>query len=355
MKISMREFEQQYADVKDLIRLSVGQPGYPVSAEVLQAIASALTPLQPYPSSSGDPMLIAALAKRHAISAENLVLTHGASEAMSAALVAALQPRQRLGIAIPSYPAYFSLCEMLNIEPFFFPSLPLDFQPDLEALSKQNLDRIKALVLITGGNPTGQPLSAASLQRAAALCRQKDWTLILDASYAAFEPTLLSDPPCRFLHLGSFSKSHAMAGLRIGYCYGDPLLMKKVQRWVSLNSVAVASCIQKGALAALAQDPKPAVQQVLRQSAAFLKVLEEFHLPHAAQPGFYSYFDVTGLKMDALEFVDRCAREAQVLFLPGVFFGPKQETWVRACCAAERMTEALGRLRGFLTKYASFG
>ena len=354
MKMTTREFEQRYADLPDLIRLSVGQPGYPVPRAVREAIQKQLDePLQPYPPQHGDPALLDALAHKHGVGCDQLVITHGASEAMTAAMTTLFQPQDTICLAFPGYPAYFSLCELLNLNAVFLPCVPWRFQPNFGALSEALCPKIRALVLITCGNPTSQPLTLASLRQAEALCLRYDWTLILDASYEAFEKTPLPNPCCRFLKFHSFSKSYGMTGLRIGYGYGDRALIQKIRQWVALNTVGVADCIQKGALAALALSTEETVQKVRRQSQAMIDLLRRFDIPCGEEPGFYCYFDVAAMALSAQEWVDRCAKEAGVLMMPGDAFGPDQKTRVRACCAAQNMPEALKRLEAFLSRALS--
>lgn len=351
MKLTIREFEQQFLFVPDLIRLSMGQPGYPVDPAILEAMARSLqNPHHPYPPKNGLPELLEKLAFRENVDIEDLVITHGASEAMSAALMAVFENGGDLLLPTPSYPAYFSLCTSLKIRirelPLCFPDFSF---PPLEQISFPN---VKAMVLISCGNPTGISVSPKELCRISALCRRNDWTLILDDSYAVFEKEPLPKPDCRYLQLGSFSKSHGMTEFRIGWCAGDHVLMEKIKNWIALNTVGVATCIQKGALRSMDISSAAIVAQVKENARRLIKLLEKY-VPCTKEPNFYCYANVSRYSENAADFAFRLAYEAGVLVMPGDSFGKNQEQFIRICCAADRFDEALKRLEIFFAQTAS--
>ena len=88
MKKSMRQFEAQFSMIEDLIRCSVGEPRYVVDSSILKAIKESLDQLvHNYPPVREDEELLNRLASKHQIDSSQIVITHGASEAMSAFLV----------------------------------------------------------------------------------------------------------------------------------------------------------------------------------------------------------------------------------------------------------------------------
>lgn len=351
MKMMMREFEEQFEKIPDLIRCSVGQPSYPADPLVQAAIIQALSnPYQPYPPRNGDSELIAALANKYHVDPAALVITHGASEALAAILNTLFSDGGILLIITPGYPAYFSLCQKMKIETYEWVTDFPDFKLELKKLDQTLLPLIKAVIIIPCGNPTGHTISFEQLEKLAQMCRQWDWTLILDQSYTDFKSHPLPSCDCHCVQLYSFSKSYGLCGLRIGYCFGEIELMKQVQSYVALNTVGVASCIQKGALQALSTDNRIIVEQVKENARKLIELLNRYQLPCVQEPSFYGYFDVSRLLMDAQAFCQRCAIEAQVLFMPGDYFGQHQENRVRVCCAAARFDEALNRLEAFLSK-----
>lgn len=350
MKMTMREFENEYQMIPDLIRCSVGQPGYGVPPVVLDRIKKELEKsLFPYPAHGGDPELIQKIAVRHKIPVEDIAISHGASEALWATFQAIFDEPGECLVFTPSYPAFFSLCKMMNSEAIELVGDFPDYRINIEKMEALITEKTKAVILISCGNPTGQPLNPDDLAKVEKLCLKYQLTLIYDRSYVAFEPKPLElSRECRYVEIHSFSKSYGMTEFRVGYCFGTAKLMKKIKANLSLCTVGVATSIQKAASLALDLSTDTVKENITNNSCKMIELLNQAHLPCGQQPGFYCYFSIQSLKMDAQTFCDRCAKEAGVLLMCGDFFGAHQEYNIRACCAIERFDEAVIRLQAFL-------
>ncbi len=178
--------------------------------------------LHRYPHLAGAD-LRGALAERHGVEPDRLILGNGAAELLSAATRALIEPGQQLLTRWPSYPLYPIMARRAHGQ-----AVPVSGGVDelLEAAAREQ--DVRAVALASPNDPTGELLPAAELQR---LLEQlpEGVAVLLDESLVEFsdaQPTsaslaLLEHHP-RLLVFRSFSKAWGLAGLRIGYALGAP-------------------------------------------------------------------------------------------------------------------------------------
>jgi cobalamin biosynthetic protein CobC len=106
------------------------------------------------------------------------------------------------------------------------------------------------IVLVNPNNPDGRTVPAGTLQELAARCRAKGGLLVIDEAFADFTPeaSLVPALPPGALVLRSFGKTYGLAGLRLGFAIGEPLLIEGLR--MALGPWAVAGpALHVGALA----------------------------------------------------------------------------------------------------------
>ena len=160
------------------IALALGEPDFPtpdvISAEVTAALDRGDTH---YPPNNGRPALREALSAYMgeaglAFSADEVILTDGATEALSATFMAMLNPGDEVIIPTPAFGLYESIVVANHAKAVFLDTEPAQFQIDEDALRACVTPATKAVVICSPNNPTGCILNAASLDAVAHVAEQ---------------------------------------------------------------------------------------------------------------------------------------------------------------------------------------
>jgi len=224
---------------------------------VIRAVEASVCRLCQYPDPSCR-ALVAALAAYEEVPAERILCGSGAAELIFS-YCAALRPRRALELA-PTFSEYAAALEAVGcrVERHFLRredgfSLGEDF---LRALARTDCD---VVFLCNPNNPTGRLASPAVLEEVCAVCRRRSIRLFVDECFLELsdggrEGSLkghLGEMPGLLL-LKAFTKSHAMAGLRLGYCLGgDRALLEAMSRQVQPWNVSLPA--QEAGVAALGE------------------------------------------------------------------------------------------------------
>ena len=236
--------DQQY------IKLNTNENPYPPSPRALAAIAGASGSLARYP----DPECTAvrrAAAALHGLAIEQVFAGNGSDEVLALAFRALFNPALPILFPDVTYSFYpvFSAFNALQWQ-----AVPLT--PDWR-IEPQDYDRPAGGMIIANPNaPTGGLLPLPQLERLADIARARGCALIVDEAYVDFggESALPLIPRYdNVLVVRTLSKSHALAGLRVGYALGNPGLIDGLVRVKdSFNSYPLDSIAQAVAAAALA-------------------------------------------------------------------------------------------------------
>lgn len=190
----------------------------------------------------------------------NLVVTCGSTEAMLAALMAVVDPGDRVLVFSPFYENYGADTILAGAVPVFVPLRPPRHQVDPEELRRAFAEhRPKALVLCNPSNPTGKVFTRAELEIIAALAQEFDAFVITDEVYEhiVYEPhrhTYLASLPGmaeRTLSCGSLSKTYAITGWRLGYVVADQRWIGGIRAVHDFLTVGAAAPLQEAVIAAL--------------------------------------------------------------------------------------------------------
>ncbi len=241
------------------VRLHLNENPYPPSERVLDALHSIGERLvRRYPDNQNG-MLRSALARHYGRSEAEIFCGNGSSEIISLLFKAFLGPDRRIAIPDPSFALYQTVASIHRTACEMIPNLE-DLSVDADALIRSTAD---AAVLINPHAPSGKLLPLAEVER---IVKRYQGLLIIDEAYIDFcsdvhgaSPTALPllDKYPNLIILRTFSKSYAMCGMRVGYCFANPALIGALNKAKDLYNIDQVSAV----LAAAALSDKAYLKQ----------------------------------------------------------------------------------------------
>lgn len=229
----------------DTLKLNTNENPYPPSPRVAAALQDFdVARLRRYPPPLADGFRAAA-ARRHGLSLDHVLVTHGGDELLRLAITTFLDPGVPLGVLEPSYSLYPVLAQIQNCP---LAPVPLDaaWQPPADTAAQWNRAGARLAMVVNPHAPSGTLLPVSTLR---ALAAAFEGVLLIDEAYVDFvDPrhahdavALLRDTPNTLL-LRTLSKGYSLAGLRFGYALGDPELIapitSKTRDSYNMDSVA---------------------------------------------------------------------------------------------------------------------
>ena len=361
----------------DLIRqcpgtLSLGQgmARWGPPAEAVQAAHNALRcdpTLHVYGPVAGDPELRQALAdwlrREHQIdlSTSDLLITAGSNMAFNAVVQVLCDPGDEVILPVPYYFNHEMAIRLAGGRPV---AVQAGVVPDPERLADAITPRTRAIVTISPNNPSGAVFPPKVLAAINRLCAERGLMHISDEAYALFHygdtevwsPGSQAGSGVHTITLGSLSKSHGMAGWRIGWAVVPEGLMPalaKVQDTIAIHTPRLNQRMARGALAAGADWCRQHIANLGDRRRQVLSALDRPGAPWQllAQPdgAFYALLQLKSeLSSDAA--MERLIREHRVALVSGSSFG------LEGCClrlsygmlGQADLAEALRRLVGGL-------
>jgi aspartate/methionine/tyrosine aminotransferase len=223
-----------------------------------------------------------------------------------------------------------------------------------------------AIYLISPNNPDGKVLSRAHLERIAELARERDLWVVCDEVYEDYiyaghgraGMAALPEMADRTVTAFSFSKSHAMAGLRIGYVVGPAAVIADTRKVCNHTVYSVPLTVQRAALSALTTADafirRAHAEHRAARDEAVESVKARFFAPEGASYLFLDLRDhLRPGETDCVALLERLL-EAGVLLAPGEAFGQGFEGFARLCFTSvprDRLREAIARLNQVLADW----
>jgi aspartate aminotransferase len=261
---------QAQAAGQTVYRLESGDPSFAPAPHVLDAVdRAARAGKTHYIPNDGIPELRAALAEKLRtknkipwVTNQHVFLTNGAMHGLFVTFSCLLQAGDE--VIIPD-PMWTEVAENIRLAGGVPVGVPLRAQDDFEYRPSEIEARItpktKAIFINTPQNPTGAVLSDATLREIIAIAKRHKLWIISDEAYEdviyapAVHHSIASFAPEYAEHivtLFSFSKSHAMSGLRTGYIVTcDPVLLDRIPKLLRCTINGVNSLAQWAAVAAI--------------------------------------------------------------------------------------------------------
>lgn len=307
-----------------------------------------------YPPSVGLTALREEIAERHDVPVENVVVTNGGGEANYLAMARALSREAGSAVILtdPVYPYYPGKTTMLGGEQVFVPADD-DGQLDPDRVAAAASEQTACIVVNTPNNPTGAVYPAETMERLVAIAEANDAILVSDEVYDHFDysgefTSALSVDSSNRIVTGSFSKTYAITGFRVGYVIVPDEHVDAVRTRHMLTNVAGSRPAQYAVLHAL-RSTDPAYHQANRElledrietfTTALDRAGAEYTKPAGAFYVMARFPGVEGTLENTFTLID----EAGVAGMPGESFGTAFDDWFRFALVTPRVDEAADRL-----------
>ena len=355
--------------------ISLGQalPFFPPPASALRAAEAALLApdVHSYSTDPGRPSLRQVLAERlgqHAgieCGLEDLVITAGANHGFATALTTLVSPGEEVILPAP----YFTNHHMqVRASGAVAIEAPLADQKTYcltwDDLAPALTPRTRAVVLCNPSNPTGAPVDRAHGQRIVQELADRDIFVISDETYMQFvydtdHWSAASVPAWRrnVVVIGTFSKSFAMMGWRVGFVLADRAICEqatKIQDAMIICAPMISQIVAEGAVREEWAYPRlfhgefTRRRQLLAERLAGIPNLQ--WTPTGG--GFFAFTRVSGCT-DSTALAGRLLEEAHVVTIPGAAFGQSGEGCLRlsfGSVSGEELVEALDRLEDYFAR-----
>ncbi len=347
-----------------VLHLEVGQPSTPAPAGARAAATAAIEgDTLGYTAALGLPALRERIARwydeRHGVevSADQIVVTTGASGSCVLAFLALWDSGARVGVIEPGYPCYRNDLEAFGVEVI---GVPVDIATDCKPTIAQ-LDAalpLDGLVIASPNNPTGTVLGTDDLAAITDWAATNDVQLVVDEIYHGI--TFETPAPSALEHtadavvFNSFSKYFSMTGWRLGWIVAPLELVPALERLAQNLSICPPAVSQIAGLAAF--DCVDELEANVAVYAANRQVMLDgladagFDQLAPADGAFYVWADITHLGIDSVTLCRRWLHELDIAATPGIDFDPRRGTdFVRFSYAgsAPDITDAMARLRAW--------
>lgn len=357
----IRRFTNLAKTVEDCVLFTIGEPDFDTPDPIKAAAVAALSQNQTHyaPNQGIEPLRRAVAeyetARGMECSAEQVLITVGATGALYTALTGILNPGDEVIIPTPAFSLYETIVTAAGAKPVALDMAKDGFQITEEALAGCMSEKTKAIVLNSPNNPTGSVLSEASLAAVKRAVMGKDIFVICDNVYNQLAyapvPDLSLDAQLReqVLLCQSFSKPYAMTGWRVGYLIGPRVVMDRLLLLHAAQVAAVPTFVQFACVEALKTDISPMATEYQRRRDYVMNRLGKMGLQFPEPRGaFYIFVDISRLNMPSEVFCERLIREAAVAAVPGSCFGAEGYIRLSYCCGMDRLALGMDRLETFL-------
>lgn len=324
-----------------------------------------------YPNTTGVRRLRFALAEYHtnehelATDADQILVTAGATNALSATVQALVDPGDEVVVLTPSWPFFRGMVTMaggiVRQVPFYTRD---DLAEAVATVEAAISPRTVAIYVNTPNNPSGRVLDATTRRALTDLADRHDLWVISDEAYDGMAYDGRTTTPLalfgsrseRVISTFTFSKIHRFAGLRLGWVRAAEEVVHHLDRALVHSVYSASSLAQEMMLEPVRNRRRwaPAVRADLEvRRDAFVTALG---LPVSPCEGtYFVFFDAApylGAERNLDDLLVECLDEG-VLVAPGGDFGDDYGTWIRACYAAESrptVEDAARRLRDVLVR-----
>lgn len=369
-------FSRKLAEVRSLdtpeqrvINLGIGSPDQAPAGSAIDAlIASAKNPgNHGYQNYKGIPPFRKGIADFYRniyntqLDPETMILPlMGSKEGIMHISMAFVNEGDEVLIPDPGYPTYSSVTNLVGgkARPYAMKE-ELNWGIDIGALKRADLSRVKIMWINFPHMPTGRVASKEELKELVDLARKNQFLIVNDNPYSL----ILNDHPVSILsiegaedvalELNSLSKSHNMAGWRLGWVAGKKEYVDAVLKVKSNMDSGMFLGLQHAAVESLKNGKEwfTSLNDVYRERRKAAKqILDVLGCTYAAeQSGLFVWAKAPDHIKDVEKWIDEILYGTKVFITPGFIFGEAGRKYIRIslCCTTEMLNEALRRIDHF--------
>ncbi len=359
------------ANGADIIRLDEGSPDLPPAPFIIQALTeSAQRPdthrYQPHHGTKDLRAAWAAMYQRlYGVKLDpdsEVAPLIGSKEGIFHILQAFINPGDQTLVPDPGYITYTRGTQFAGGEAYYFPLRPeLGYLPDLTAIPAEQARRARIIFLNYPNNPTAGVANLEFFARAVEFAHEYDLLLCHDAAYSqvTFDgyqaPSPLQVPGARqvVVEFNTLSKSHNMAGWRVGAAIGQAEALKVLFNLKTNADSSHFLPILQAATTAMTGDQGWLVERnslYQQRRDVILSALRRMGLPAETPQGSLYVWSPIPAGWSSVKFVTEVLDQAHVSFTPGALFGQQGEGYIRVAFTSpiERIEEAMFRLERFM-------
>lgn len=350
----LREIEKLKQSGIQVLNLGIGNPDLPPSLNALETLKSMAERKNThgYQSYNGAKELREAFGRWYkkyfevSLDSDKEILPLiGSKEGIMHISMAFLNPGDGVLIPNPSYPAYSSVSKLVGANIIEFNLTEKNgWFPDLEEIEKMDLSRVKLMWVNYPNMPTGQNITLEQfkelidfgIRHNILICNDNPYSFILNDKHLS----ILSTPGAKeiAIELNSLSKSHNMAGWRVGAMIGNPQYVSYVLKVKSNVDSGMFLPLQLAAAEALNCDDswyKEINKQYLIRKKIAENILRSLNCTFANnQSGMFIWAKIPETFHDSYEFTDFLLQEKGLFITPGSIFGSNGNGYTRISLAS---------------------
>lgn len=364
----LREVAQMVAAGKPVINLGIGNPDQAPAQEVVKALqdSAANAKNHGYQSYVGIPALRKAMTDWYQHTYEvtldpntEMLPLLGSKEGITHINQAFLNPGDKVLIPNPGYPTYASAARLSGAIPVTY---DLDenngWAPDWSSVAEEDLKEAKIIWVNYPHMPTGAAGSENIFRDVLEKALKYKLLVVNDNPYSLVLPKgravsflQLEGAKEAVIELNSLSKSHNLAGARVGMIAGDKAYIDTILKVKSNVDSGMYLPVQEAAVAALGlSDEWHAERNAVYASRLALAkgIMDAMNCEYSDdQVGMFLWAKIPDTYHHVEELTEKVLHEANVFLTPGFIFGTKGERYVRIslCCNNEMLEQALNRIK----------
>jgi len=359
---------RKFTDEKPLLNLAQAVPSYAPSKELTNFLAGRVQLFETaqYGPVSGNDNLKDALANHMtgiyggSIYNDNILISAGCNQAFCLASMALAKAGDEIILTTPYYFNHQMWLEMQDIKTVHLDcDMNNEGLPEIDKARKLISKKTKAIVLVSPNNPTGAIYPVNLLEGFFELCQEFGIKLILDETYKDFQmqqpPHKLFDFPDwgeTLIQVYSFSKCFSLTGYRVGSIIAGKEVIELVTKIMDTIAICAPRIAQDAALYGLQNLTSWVADKrdiLARRSELFIKLFKENNIGFelVSSGAYFAYVRHLYKNKNAYEVAMELLDKENILSLPGTFFGPNQDRFLRLAYAnitRKEITEVVDRL-----------
>ena len=370
---AIRRFDQEVSKIPGILKLTLGEPDFNPPQHVEDAAVAAVRAHEShYTGMSGllELRQVASefVAEKYSLNFDpesEILVTVGATEAISASLMSILVAGDKVLTPAPLYPGYEPLIQLAGAEMIEIDTTKNGFVLTPEMLESALVanPETKVVILNYPSNPTGVTYNRAEIKALADVIKKYPVVVISDEIYSELNYTgekhvsIAEFARDQTIVLNGLSKSHAMTGYRIGFIFADASLTQLIIKTHQYFVTAATTVSQFAAIEALKNGKDDAAimaKEYIVRRDYIISQMTPLGFDIAKPDGaFYIFAKIPAdLNQNDFDFLLDFATEKQVAFIPGSSFGQYGKGYVRLSYAASMavIKEAMVRLTAYVNE-----